>query len=229
VKRTVRARTRARRTFATGASTVEFLLVAMLALIPLALGTMELALLVVAKHVVSHGTFLAARAGALHHGDRSTMQRYLAKGLAPLYLRTGAAEAGDLAARAGAAYLRALGEVLRPDLTRVEILNPTRESFADFERWQGGVRQIPNDSLRHRRESGARSGQTIQESNLLSLRVRYCRRLIFPFVDRAITATLSRLDFDPFAQSCYAQRRVPIEGRALVHMHSAARRSLMGL
>lgn len=218
----------ARRT--AGAATVEFYLVALLAMLPLTLAILELGALFVAHHSLKHATFLAARAGALHHGDVGTMRRYLAKGLAPLFTQDRPGDGGAGPTILGIeAYGRALAEVLRPDLTRIEILNPTRMSFEDFERLQGGVRQIPNDNLRYRRESGPRSEQTIQEANLLSIRVHYCRRLIFPLIDRLITTTLRQLTLDTFAQGCYARNRVLLGGHALVQMHSAPRRDRMGL
>lgn len=210
-----------------GAATVEFYLLAVFALIPLSMAILELSSLSIARHALNHATFLAARAGAMHHGSTGVMRRQLARGLAPLF--AGAPDDGALAAAGGEAFARALVEVARPDLTRIEILNPTRASFADFERLQEGIRQIPNDNLRFRSQAGARSGQTIQEANLLRIRVRWCRRLFFPLIDRMITATLRPLTADAFAQGCYARERVPIGSYALVHMQSAPRRAEMGL
>lgn len=226
-----RARCSARRRLrVAGAATVEFHLVALLAMIPFTMAILELGALFIARHALNHATFIAARAGAVHHGDVATMRRYLAKGLAPLFVRGPSAAAGPGLGTAGAEALgRALAEVLRPDLTRIEVLNPSRASFLDFERLQDGVRQIPNDNLHYRRESGVRSGQTIQEANLLRIRVRYCRRLIFPLIDRLVTTTLRELTADPFAQGCYAHGRVPLGSYALVQMHSAPRRDRMAL
>lgn len=210
-----------------GAATLEFHLLAVFALIPLSMAILELGSLSIARHALNHATFLAARAGAVHHGSTGVMRQQLARGLAPLF--AGAPDEAALAAAGREALARALAEVTRPDLARIEILNPTAASFADFERLQHGVRQIPNDNLRFRRQPGARSGQTIQEANLLRIRVRWCRRLIFPLIDRMITSTLRPVTADVFAQGCYARDRVPIGSYALVHMQSAPRRAALGL
>jgi hypothetical protein len=211
-----------------GAATVEFALVALVALIPLVLAVLQLGLLYVAKHTVQHATFLAARAGAVSHGSRTEMLRHFAKGLAPLHAGTTRdLRPGDLAGAVTAAYGRAYAEALRPDRTRLHVLNPTRASFEDFERARRGVREIPNVYVRG--VPGPRSGQTLADANLLKLRVDYCAPLVVPLVDRILTATLRRLDPEPFRQQCYGARRLPVVGYALVQMHSAPRREALGL
>jgi hypothetical protein len=210
-----------------GAATVEFAIVALIALIPLVLAVLQLGLLYVTKHTVQHAAFLAARAGAVSHGSRTEMLRYLAKGLAPLH--AGAMrdlERGDLATAVTAAYARAHAEARRPDRTRLRVLNPTRASFEDFERVRRGIREIPNVYVHG--VPGPRSGQTLADANLLKLRVDYCAPLVVPLVDRIVTTALRRLDPDPFRQQCYWARRLPVAGHALVHMHSAPRRDLIG-
>jgi hypothetical protein len=217
--------TRARRQ--SGVATVEFAIVALVALVPLVLAVLQLGLLYVTKHTVQHATFLAARAGAVSHGSRPEMLRYLAKGLAPLH--SGATRdlgPEDLPRAVAAAYARAYAEAQRPDRTRLRVLNPTRASFEDFERTRRGVREIPNVFVHGR--PGPRSGQTLEDANLLKLRVDYCAPLVVPLIDRIVTTALRRLDPDPFRQQCYWARRLPVAGHALVHMHSAPRRELLG-
>lgn len=210
-----------------GAATVEFTIVALVALIPLVLAVLQLALLYVTKHTVQHATFLAARAGAVSHGSRSEMLRYLAKGLAPLHSgSTRELVPQDAGSAVAAAYARAYAEARRPDRTRLRVLNPTEASFQDFERTRRGIREIPNVFVRG--APGARSGQTLADANLLKLRVDYCAPLVVPLVDRIVTAALRRLDPDPFRQQCYWARRLPVVGHALVHMHSPARRWMLG-
>lgn len=210
---------------ARGAATVEFTIVALVAVIPMVLGTLQLGLLYVTKHTVQHATYLAARAGAVDHARRETLRRYFAKGLVPLYART----AQDLDERSSAAavaraYAEARLDASRPDRVRITLLNPTVASFDDFERVVNGVREIPN---RFRRDVvGVRSRQTLADANVLALRVDYCAPLVVPFVDRLLTSTLRSLDPEPFRQACYAQRRLPVAGRAIVQMHTAARRDL---
>jgi hypothetical protein len=211
---------------ASGAATVEFTIVALAALLPLALGVLQTGLLYVTTHTVRHATFLAARAGAVTHGDRDEMLRYLAKGLAPLY--AGGVDVNDANAwqEVSSAYIRALADTRRPDRTRLRVLNPTPASFADFEIARNGVRQIPN-SFRYDRV-GARSGQTLADANVLKLRVDYCAPLAVPIVDRLITTTLLLFDAEPFRLQCYVAGRLPVTGHAVVQMHTAARRAALG-
>lgn len=212
-----------------GAALVEFAVIATLALIPLVMFVLQLGLLYSARHTLNHATFLAARAGAVENGSRRTMERYLAKGLSPLYVRSaGDLSARDVAAVGARAYASALLDARRPDLTRLRILNPTSASFRDFERLRDGVRTIPNDALRYRSGApGTASEQTLLEANLLRIEVDYCYRLLFPVIDRLLTTTLRRFDPDPFRQGCYAATRLPIRAHALVQMQSPSRRDLM--
>lgn len=212
---------RARR-YTSGAATVEFAVVALLALIPLVLATLQLGLLYVTKHTVQHATFLAARAGAVSHGSHSAMLRHLAKGLAPLYAASRVdLDAGSAPPAIVAAYGRAYLDARRPDRTRLRVLNPSPAAFEDFERSRRGVREIPNTFVYG--AVGARSGQTLADVNVLKIRVDYCAELAVPLIDRLVTATLRRLDPDAFRQQCYWSRRLPIVGHALVHMHTPAR------
>lgn len=214
---------------ARGVALVEFAIVALLALLPLALGVLQVALLYTSSRTLSHATFLAARAGAVDHGDRRTIERYLAKGLAPL--RAGATRdltPGNVLADGGRAYALAYAEVLRPDRTRVRILNPTAASFADFGRIRDGRIEIPLTDAGQPTRAGPRSGQTLADATLLRLRVDYCQPLVVPLADRMIVAVLRRVDPEPFRQACYAARAVAVGAHALVHMHTPPRRAVMG-
>ncbi|MCB1625868.1 MAG: pilus assembly protein [Pseudomonadales bacterium] len=213
-----------------GAATVEFYVVALFVMIPMAMAILQLGLLYTAKNTLNYATFLAARAGSVHNGSKTQMNNYLAKGLVPLYARTDTELTNaNVAGVVGRAYISARADVMNPIRTRLRVLNPTRASFADFEESQFGVRQIPNDNLQYRRRNGASSQQTIQQANLLKIRVDYCYRLIFPIIDRMITSTLRLTDANAFHQLCYAANRVPISAQAIVHMQSAPQRRAMGL
>lgn len=214
---------------AAGAALVEFTVVALVALLPLSLAVLQVALLYVAKNTLNHATFLAARAGAVEHADRGTIQRALAKGLAPLYAHTDRdLDLGNVLVEGARAYARAYADVLRPDRTRLRLLNPTAASFADFGRTRNGVVEIPLDAGQRQAEIGARSGQSLADATLLRLQVDRCHPLIVPLVDRLVVATLRRLDPDPFRQVCYASGSVAVTAHALVQMHTPPRRARMG-
>jgi hypothetical protein len=211
-----------------GAASVEFYIVSLFVLIPFVMAILQLSVLYVGKTTLNHAVFMAARAAATENGSRSAFTNALTKGLVPLYARTtDPIDNGNVLPIVAQAFAEArLDVALR---TRIQYLNPTRASFRDFEQRQNGVQQIPNDNLQFRpRTPGASSRQSIQEANLLKVRVDYCHELVFPLIDRAVVAILRRFDTDTFNQRCYAFNRVPISGRALLHMQSPARRSEMG-
>jgi len=202
-----------------GSATVEFLLVALVVLLPLVFGTLELALLAVSRHTLGVAALMTARAGAVEHGDRGVMQRALARGLSPLYAVHGDREA----------LARSYADVLRPDRTRIEIWSPVAASFADFGETVEGRVEIPNVWPQARLRVGTASRQTLAEANQLGLRISICRTLLFPLTAAMITPVLAARDPGAFAQGCHAQRGVPLHARVLVHMHSPARRSVMGI
>jgi hypothetical protein len=214
-----------------GASIAEFLIAVLLVFLPLALGTLQVALLAVDKDLLNLGATMGARSGAVNHGSRRAIREEVARALIPLYGEAAAMARADSVAPVLTAYGRALADTAQPHVLRVKIRNPTADSFADFEREHYGVRGIPNVHLEHADSSrvGARSHQSLVDANTLSIEVRYCARLIVPLADRMITAVLSRTDPDLLNQQCYRERRVPISADAVVMMQSEARRAAIGL
>lgn len=216
-----------RSTPAAGVALVEFLLAGILVLLPLTFATLELAQLVVARHALDYATFEAARTGAVSGASEARMRVALARALVPLFAPVDAVAvlrgqgAGEGVAVSARALVRATAEVLRPDLTRLWIENPTAAAAADFaEIDDAGRRVIPNDGLDVRNPLGATSGQTLREANVLAIRVRYCRLLVMPLIRDIVPALLRAALSDPFDQLCLAQGRVPIHARAVVHMQS---------
>jgi len=202
-----------------GSASVEFLVVALTVLMPLVFGTIDLALLAVARQTLGVATLMAARAGAAEHGDRGVMQRALARGLAPLHAVHGEVEA----------LARSHAEVLRPDRTRIGIWSPVAASFADFGATVDGRVEIPNVYAHTPMRTGVASRQTLAEANQLGVQVSLCRTLLFPLTAALVIPVLRMRDTDVFAQGCHAQGGVALHARALVHMHSPARRAALGL
>lgn len=202
-----------------GSATVEFLLVAFAVLLPLVFGTLEIALLAVTRQTLGVAALMAARAGAVEHGDRGAIQRALAGGLAPLHAMHGTSEA----------LARSYADVVRPDRTRIGIWSPVAASFADFGVSAEGGIEIPNVWPHHPARTGGTSRQTLAEANQLGLRISICRMLLFPLTGNLIIPALRTRDSSAFAQGCYAQGGVPLHARVLVHMHSSARRAALGI
>lgn len=212
-----------------GVAMVEFLLAALLVLLPLTFATLELAQLMVARHALGYATFEAARTGAVTGASPMRMRAALARALVPLFapidpvatLRAAADDAAGGAGSSGVALARATAEVVRPDLTRLVIENPTSAAAVDFATLDdAGRRVIPNDGLEFRNPAGATSGQSLREANVLAIRVRYCRELVMPGVREFVPAILRWGLPDPRDQACLAQGRLPIEATAVVHMQS---------
>ncbi|MFC0253907.1 TadE/TadG family type IV pilus assembly protein [Massilia consociata] len=176
---------------AAGQAMTEFL-IALPLLILLLFGLVQFALIYQARATLNHAAMLAARAGALHNGDRGEMRQALADGLAPLF----ASEAS--AAGYAQAVLKARVETAAlANMAALDVLNPTRAAITDFGRARldgTGGRELPNDTLNYRSTApGGASRISVQDANLLHLRVTYCFRLIVPVVDRVIHAAANAL------------------------------------
>lgn len=228
-----------------GIAATEFLII-FPALIFLLFGIIQWALIYQARATLNHATLLAARSGALHNGSKVEMRKGLAAGLAPLFASE-ASMTGYAAART-----KAFTEVSVLNLANIEIVNPTRQMFTDFARAKlDGTTgtELPNDTLNYRNTSpGGSSGVSIQDANILHVRVTYCYRMIVPVVGRMIEAVshaLTPFDHslqehgmsDPFGigspvvldplctRPLASGPRIKIESEAIVRMQSPFDRS----
>lgn len=208
-----------------GASLVETAIVAPLLLL-MGLGTVQAGLVYHAKTIVNYATFEAARTGATRNAQPGPMRRELGSRLAPLLGGDGSTE------RAAMAIARSIVEVDSPvnldgsmgPPTRLEILNPTEASFADWGQPSLETRErtaIPNSHLRHQGEEvKAASGQTLQDANLLKVAVTHGYELKVPLVGRLYGQLMSRLDVENAAY--YLTGRIPLTSVATVRMQSEA-------
>lgn len=173
-----------------GQSMAEFLVILPVMLL-LIFGTIQFALIFHAKITLNYAAFEGVRAGTLNNGKFDAVKEGFARGLAPLYSYYEPDESkrddGDPANQVGAFQVardKVYDEFESPDhLIRIERLNPTNLSFADYA--PDGV--IPNDNLRYRSsqiEGGSKT--SVQDANLLHLRFTYWYPLYVPFVNRLI-------------------------------------------
>jgi len=208
---------------ARGAALVEFQVVGLLCLLPLLLGLLQFGLLLLASPVLHYATFQAARAGAMAGADPAVMRRALAVGLMPLHATSDRPlTAADAPAVAAQAYARSLADTLL--YARLTQLRPDAAAFDDFASESAEGRVIRNDSLLHRPTApGPRSGLTVQQANVLQIRIDWCAPLVVPLVDRLLVGLLRSLDADVHSQLCYAADRVPLRATAAVNMQSDAR------
>lgn len=146
----------------------------------LLLGIFQMGLFYRAKAVVDYAALEAARSGATQFAEMDAMRTGLARGLMPLY----AHDASNSAV--ATAFLKARVDIA--GAASIQIVSPTQAAFDDWKVKQfDGVEAIPNDSLSFRSDRvGARSGLTVQDANLLKIRVSYSYPLIVPVIDRMI-------------------------------------------
>jgi len=200
---------------------------------PVILGLVQMMLFYQARHIVNYATFEAARYGAVRHASVAAMKERFAVAVSPLY---GGGVGSVNGARRNMAILAALAraraDLLPPENASVftgagfvlQRLHPTAACFEDFAVEVDGIRQIPNAHLRFRSSGfrGPRSGITLQDANLLKIKVVYGYRLFVPVINRLIAGIL--MIADPAHGYYYAARppRLPIVSTATVRMQSPA-------
>jgi TadE-like protein len=210
---------------AAGVATVEFYVVALLALLPLCFGILQMGVLLIENHHIDYATFMAAREGAVKGGDTAAMRIAFAKSLTGLFSQAdisnprSAPQPARLAQVVASAYARATADSAL--YASFEVLAPNAAMQQDFSILRSGSRVIPNDALEYRSAiAGSRSGVSVQDANVLRLAVRYCRPLVVPLVSHLLLVTLRNLDADLFNQRCYSVGRVPIRSEGSAPMQS---------
>ena len=162
-----------------GQTIVEYIIIFPVLLI-LILGAIQIALIYQAKFTLNYAAFMGARQGALKNANLNSIKDGVAAGMTPLFMRWDGTGAPGLADLTKARVISTI-EVFNPLTARVEIISPTAAAFSVL---AGGGSEIPNDNLMYR--SGSGDGMTIQDANLLKIRVTYCVKLVVPFVNRMI-------------------------------------------
>jgi outer membrane protein OmpA-like peptidoglycan-associated protein len=188
------------------------------------LGTtiLQYSLLFNAKNVVNHASFMAARAGSMAHADLGTVTDAYTRALIPLY--GGGRNAAELAEAFGKATADLVGNA------RIELLNPTKESFDDWNdadlQAKYGKRAIPNGALASRDPSEVRgaSGQNIHDANLIKLKITHGYELKVPLAGTMMQFMMKWGDTgkDPFVTALYDSRRIPIVTHVTLQMQSDA-------
>ena len=218
-----------------GAGLVEFVVIAP-TLLAMTLAMLQTGLAFHARSSLTYASFEAARAGTLSHANPATIRDAFARAMTPYY--GGGRDAAELARAAAAAQVD-LAQALR-----IEILSPSRESFADYHspaaaRQLGTTaRVIPSANLGYlscpadRPDCNAdpasnRSGQSLADANLLKLRVTWglppAKQV--PLAGRFFTWALRTLDPahpDPFRRNLLQAGRIPLVTHATLRMQSDA-------
>lgn len=178
------------------------------------------------KNHMNHAVFMAARAGSTGNADLARIRVAYARAMIPAY--GGGTNAPELAAT----YADATADT--GVHARIELLNPTKESFDDWndpdlQKELGvGRRVIPNRGLAFRdpADIGASSGQNVQDANLIKIRVTHGYRPLstLAFISRLHAVYLKWLDpgDDAFYTAEVGAGRIPIVSHATVLMQSDA-------
>jgi hypothetical protein len=216
----------------------------------LILGALQFALIYHAKITLNYATFEAARAGALNHGSRRSMEYALARGLTPLYTSVRPGESDfDKMQEVKDTYKQIMGEINGADpgvpddaednIVCIQRLSPGNDAFIAHGVNLGGVLPdpiIPNDNLLYRSTETGGADVSVQEANLLKIKVTYCYSMIVPFISTLIQKLMlgsSETD-DPdmpedwstpttlgdFKEECYADARFPVESTSIVRMQT---------
>lgn len=214
-----------------GQSMVEFMIVTPVMLL-LVFGALQFAFLYHAKTALNYATFQTAREGAVNHAYMAIMENAFARNMAAIYTND------DTVAAVVAARDRIRQEITA-GFVRIDIVNPTELMFevaAFGVNTPDGDRVIPNDNLMYRpltREP--MSNATVQDANLLKLRITYCYPMYVPYVNRVLAIMLTHAPDpdtcvgcsgtfvnDGFEKNCLDNGRFPLNAQAIVRMQSAA-------
>lgn len=162
-----------------GQSMVEFLIL-LPSLLLIVFGIIQFALIFQANSTLRHAAFIGARQGALSNGKMESIKDGVASGMTPLFMRVSLPSGPGIPDIARARMISTI-EIFNPHTTFIEILSPTTQAFAEH---NNGV-AIPNDNLMYR-STALKGGVSVQDANLLKIRVSYCFKLVVPFVNKLI-------------------------------------------
>ncbi|MCW5286416.1 pilus assembly protein [Verminephrobacter eiseniae] len=186
------------------------------------LAILQYGLLFFSRNQINHASFMAARAGTMAHAKLSDIRETYLRAMVPLY---GGGRNSDELSQAKAKAVADLDGNLRIDL-----LNPTSASFDDWSapylQKKYNARAIPNAGLAYRDKNdiGGQSGQSVQDANLLKLKVTHGYELKVPLVNTIYKHYLQWLDdgHDPLHTELIKRGRLPIVTHVTLHMQSDA-------
>lgn len=211
----------------------EFLIIIPV-LILLIFGAVQAAFIYSAKNGLNYATFQAARIGAMNNAQYADMRRGLVRGMYPMFSQF-QNEDTRLEHTAEEVDNFVLITRISPDSAAfnawaVEHSDPLGDGEANS--------AIPNDNLMYRPMQ--QNPVSIQDANLLKIRVQYCMRLIVPIVDRLLSSTsqfvdrkntgrasasfqdVSRRTSANYADVCRSRAGFIVTSEATVRMQSAA-------
>ena len=213
----------ARRNRQRGAAVVELAVVAPILTI-MGLGTVQYSQLFFAKNQLDHAAMLAARAGSVGNAKLDAIKNAYTEGLVPMF--GGGETAAKLADSLAAAKVSVEANA------SIEMLNPTREAFQDFNDPAlqtlldiQGKRVISNRGLAFKPDSvGPTSGETLQDANLIKLRITHGIKPVVPIISSIYKVYLKWQDTgtDPLQTRLINDGLVPVVTHVTLQMQSDA-------
>jgi hypothetical protein len=108
----------------------------------------------------------------------------VASAMTPLFMRVNSPSGPGINDLARARMISTI-EIFNPHTASIEILSPTSDAFEEHNTFHNNVFAIPNDNLMYR-PTTVLGGVSVQDANLLKIRVSYCFKLVVPFVNKLI-------------------------------------------
>jgi hypothetical protein len=175
-----------------------------------------------ARNQMNYAGFMAARAGSMGNAKLGAVQTAYTRALIPMY--GGGRNETELAK----AYGKAVADVGAS--AQIELLNPTKESFDDWNdsdlENRYGARAIPNGGLAFRDPGNVKSnsGQNVQDANIIKLRITHGYAPKVPLMGLIYTKYLQWLDpkTDAFHTQLVNAGRIPVVTNVTLQMQSDA-------
>jgi hypothetical protein len=213
----------------TGQSMVEFIIVTPVVLL-LLFGALQFAFLYHATTLLNYATFEAARTGAVSNARMSEMENAFARTMAAIHTHNPTPD--DVMCAREVVY-----KEIESGFVHIDVINPDPDSNIFMELDDGSVSGdlvIPNNNLMYRSDVST-TGLTIQDANLLKIRVSYCYPLYVPYINRVLGIMLTNVESEScpgctgsftstgsFERACLENQRFPLHSQAIVRMQSSA-------
>lgn len=212
-----------------GQSMVEFIIVTPVVLL-LLFGALQFAFLYHAKTLLNYAAFEAARTGAVSNARVSEMENAFARSMAAIHTHNPTSD--DVMCAREIVY-----KEIESGFVRIKVINPDPDSNIFTELDDGSVDGdlvIPNNNLMYR-SAVSTTGLSIQDANLLKIRVSYCYPLYVPYINRVLGIMLTNVESPScpgctgsftstgsFERACLDNGRFPLHAQAIVRMQSPA-------
>jgi hypothetical protein len=213
----------------TGQSMVEFIIVTPVVLL-LLFGALQFAFLYHAKTLLNYAAFESARTGAVSNARMSEMENAFARTMAAIHTHNPTPD--DVMCAREVVY-----KEIESGFVHIDVINPDPDSniFAELDDGSvSGDLVIPNNNLMYRSDVST-TGLTIQDANLLKIRVSYCYPLYVPYINRVLGIMLTNVESEScpgctgsftstgsFERACLENQRFPLHSQAIVRMQSSA-------